>query len=407
MTHPLFSPSHLSPANVSRHARTLHLSPAPRRLGGFSLVELMVAIVISSLLLIGVVEIFINSRESYQLDEGLSRVQESGRFATDFLDRAVRMAGNMGCLANIKPGNIDNYLVGGGGAPFDITRGIEGFEANGTSPGQTYILAASYPFVALSSTNNWTPALNTGLLPVGQAVPGSDILVVRSLSTSATAVASNNSTANVVVKQPNFLVGGQIVMLTDCERVAIFQINSTSGGSGPTTITHTPAGSIGNICSVWGSPQCPQGRIFTNGAEVGVLQVSVFYVGRGADGTSSLFEQRFDAGVPQVQPNELVSGIENMQVLYGVDTDADKPAGKPSHNADTYLPANLVTDWTRVVSARISLLARTYNVDRTAVDTTQDLSTYNLADTLIKPVANANDKQRRRVFNVTIKLRNR
>ena len=367
----------------------------------------MVAIVISSLLLIGVVEIFINSRESYKLDEGLSRVQESGRFATDFLDRAVRMAGNMGCLANIKPGNIDNYLVGGGGAPFDITRGIEGFEANGTNPTQIYSLAASYPVVTLSASNaDWSPTLNTGLLPVGQAVPGSDILVVRSLSFDTTAVSASNSTANVFVKLPNTLDAGQVVMLTDCVRVAIFQINSTSNGGGQTTITHTPAGSPGNICPVWGSNLCPNGRIFTNGAEVGVLQVSVFYVGRGADGTSSLFEQRFDKG-PGTPPNELVTGIENMQVLYGVDTDADKPAGKPSHNADTYLPANLVTDWTRVVSARISLLARTYNVDRTAVDTTQDLSTYNLAGTFIDPVANPNDKQRRRVFNVTIKLRNR
>ena len=193
-------------------------------------------------------------------------------------------------------------------------------------------------------------------------------------------------------------------MLTDCERISIFQINSTSSGGGQTTVTHTAAGTPGNICAVWGSPQCPKGKTYKDGAEIGGLQTSIFYVGRGADQSSSLFQQRFDNGVAG-PPDELVSGIENMQILYGVDTDMDKPAGQPRYNADTYLPANLVADWTRVVSARISLLARTYNAEGTAVDTTQDLSTYDVVGTTIDPVAN--DRQRRRVFNVTIKLRNR
>ena len=391
---------------MSRHARTMYPFLAPHRLGGFSLVELMVAMVISSLLLIGVVQIFIQSREAYKLDEGLSRVQESGRFAAEFLDREVRMAGNMGCLAKIKPQNITNYLAGGG-APFDLSRGIEGFEAVGTNPGQTYSMAASYPTVALSSSNaNWGPVLNAGLLPATVAVPGSDIIVVRYLSSESASLAPPfNSSAQMFVRTPNSLAAGQVVIASDCDRISIFQINSVSSGGGVTTITHPVAGTPGNICAVWGSPQCPQDKTYTNGAEIGLLQASIFYVGRGADGSSSLFQQRFDNGVGV--PNELVSGIENMQIVYGVDTDMDKPAGQPRYNADTYLPANLVTDWTRVVSARISLLARTYNAEGTAVDTTQDLSAYDVAGTTIDPVVNANDKQRRRVFNVTIKLRNR
>ena len=172
MTH-LLLPSYLCLlTNASRHTRTPCPSRTRRSWSGFSLVELMVAIVISSLLLVGVLQIFISSRESYKLDEGLSRIQENGRFATEFLEREIRMAGHMGCLANVQATNITNYLAGGG-APFDLSRPIEGFEAVNTNPTQTYNMAATYPTVALSTANtDWSPPLNAGLLPATKAVPG-------------------------------------------------------------------------------------------------------------------------------------------------------------------------------------------------------------------------------------------
>lgn len=60
---------------------------------GFSLVELMVALLISLFMLIGVVQIFTGSHRSFKLHEGLSRVQENGRFAIEVLGRQIRMAG--------------------------------------------------------------------------------------------------------------------------------------------------------------------------------------------------------------------------------------------------------------------------------------------------------------------------
>ena len=51
---------------------------------------------------------------------------------------------------------------------------------------------------------------------------------------------------------------------------------------------------------------------------------------------------------------ELVEGIENMQVLYGIDPDEDG-------SANQYLTAATVTDWTTVVSVRIAILASSVN----------------------------------------------
>ena len=66
------------------------------RQAGLSLVELMIAMVIGLLLMLGVIQVFIASQAASRLSEGVARVQENGRFALDFLERDVRMAGHMG-----------------------------------------------------------------------------------------------------------------------------------------------------------------------------------------------------------------------------------------------------------------------------------------------------------------------
>ncbi len=64
---------------------------------GFSLVELMIALLIGLVIAIGVVQIFSATRATYQLDESLARAQENGRFALEFLSQDVRHAGYAGC----------------------------------------------------------------------------------------------------------------------------------------------------------------------------------------------------------------------------------------------------------------------------------------------------------------------
>ena len=70
------------------------------RQSGVSLIELMIALVIAGLLALGLVQIFGASKTTADMQEGLSRVQENGRFATQFLQRQLRMVGFMGCGAD-------------------------------------------------------------------------------------------------------------------------------------------------------------------------------------------------------------------------------------------------------------------------------------------------------------------
>ena len=69
-----------------------------KRMSGLSLIELMIGLVISSILMIGVSNIYFNSRESDTFTNELSRIQETGRQAIDFLARDIRMAGYQGCM---------------------------------------------------------------------------------------------------------------------------------------------------------------------------------------------------------------------------------------------------------------------------------------------------------------------
>ncbi len=78
---------------------------------GFSLVELMVAVLISSIVVIGIIQIFVSNRETSRVQTNLSRVQENSRFALEHISRVVRIAGYQGedvdewALGPLSPGN--------------------------------------------------------------------------------------------------------------------------------------------------------------------------------------------------------------------------------------------------------------------------------------------------------------
>jgi len=59
--------------------------PRGRANRGFSLIELMIAMTISALLMLGLVQIASAARSSFRLQEGLASVQQGGRFALESL----------------------------------------------------------------------------------------------------------------------------------------------------------------------------------------------------------------------------------------------------------------------------------------------------------------------------------
>jgi type IV pilus assembly protein PilW len=112
----------------------------------------------------------------------------------------------------------------------------------------------------------------------------------------------------------------------------------------------------------------------------------------GANGNPGLFRRRFPKGGAG-DTQELIGGVENMQILYGEDTNDDRVA-------DLYVAADGVGDWARVVSLKVGLLMRTPVDARTDPDT----ATYAILGATVDPL----DQRRvRRVVSWTIALRNR
>jgi type IV pilus assembly protein PilW len=60
---------------------------------GFTLVEMMVALALGTLLAVVVAQLFANTRESNRATEDAARIQESMRFAASVIGRTVRIAG--------------------------------------------------------------------------------------------------------------------------------------------------------------------------------------------------------------------------------------------------------------------------------------------------------------------------
>ena len=60
---------------------------------GFTLIELLIALAISLFLLAALVQIMASSTQSYRAHEGVSRIQEGGRYAIEIIGRQVRNAG--------------------------------------------------------------------------------------------------------------------------------------------------------------------------------------------------------------------------------------------------------------------------------------------------------------------------
>jgi type IV pilus assembly protein PilW len=68
---------------------------------GFGLIELMIALVISLIVVLGVVQIFIAAKNTYISQSAAAVMQEDARFALSKMVQEIRMVGMFGCLGSI------------------------------------------------------------------------------------------------------------------------------------------------------------------------------------------------------------------------------------------------------------------------------------------------------------------
>jgi type IV pilus assembly protein PilW len=355
---------------------------------GVSLIELMIALALSLVLIGGLIQVFLGNRVTYALNEGLSRIQEHGRFVLDHVAYTTRMAGHTGCIAGVP---IFNNLADIDGLRDPLRNGLQGYEFIGTGPNETYRAPAGTPAPA-TNPNDWDPPLPAAL--VGRVIPGSDVLVVRGVSGVASPlVAPFSNSAQLFIAEPHGFVQGQILVVTDCQKASIFQVTRVTDSPGNTVVNlvHSAQATFqpGNAAPLLG-------QSYGLGSEVAALEVAAFYVGVGRDGGPSLYQlrlQRIDDSESRFQPEELVEGVDTIQIRYGIDTDNDG-------QSDAWSPATAGMDWQSVLAVEIGVLTRSPDEYGRDVNT----AVYSVAGTRFDP---ADDRRMRQVFSTTIGVRNR
>lgn len=328
----------------------------------YSIVEFMVAITIGLFLLGGIAFVYVGNKQSYRMQESVWQLQDNSRFAMEFLVKDLRMAGFRGCNSNaITPVNT---LNSGTNFNYNFALGLQGFEAVGSS---------------------WSPALPAEVSAANPSPStGSDIITTRRAlepGIGVTAPFMNTNSAALHVDAGNTLNQFDIVLVTDCTASAILQISGANPGTSGTIAHNTGVGVPGNATT-------NLGKIFRDDAEIMKLATVTYYIAPSSmqAGSRSLWRK-----VGGNAAEELAEGVENMQVLYGEDTDND---GSVNH----YVTANNVTDMNHVSSLKLSFLMATLDDNITRAP-----QPYTFNGATVTPT----DRKLRRVFSNVVNLRNR
>ncbi len=285
--------------------RSNHRSPGlPGRAAGVTLVELLVAMTIGLVLIIGATQVYVDSHTAYAVNDTTARLQENARYALSVLEPDVRMSGNWG-LTNFSDG------IGGKALPTDAQLAL-GAPAASTC-GVNFPLLLGLPVQGTNDSYTATCAANSA------AMPNADTITVR----RASAITVPPATASGPLRICSTRTSG--VLVTDITGAFCQDVN----------------------------------------AQINNLIVNLYYVDQSSSqaGVPSLRRKALNAG-PAFQDDEIVPGVEDLQVQYGVDLTAG--VGATGGAATEYLNAgatltNLLTSVTtpaQIVSVRIWLLVR-------------------------------------------------
>lgn len=327
---------------------------------------MMVAMVLGLFLIAGLFRIYLSNKATYDVETALSRLQENTRFAFSILSRQVRMSGYYGCVRD--PSSVQNLLNNSSQYEYDFTTPIQGFDAQGGS---------------------WSPALPTSLQALSPPVAaGTDVLTLRGLDGNPVFTTKEMPDTSADLKTDPALASselhvGDIVMLSDCAGSTIFQITNFNANDMGNVVHNTGTGSPGNASKIFS-------HRYTVNSQIQKMETSTYFIRPSSLNQDRMALWRKNAGNPA---QELVQGVDNMQILYGVDTNQDSAA-------DVYDTAAQVPNWSEVVSVRIALMV-------SGSKATAQISNPTTLQMLGQNESVPQDHRLHRIFTTTIALRNR
>jgi type IV pilus assembly protein PilW len=353
--------------------------------GGFSLVELMIAMTLGLVLVAGVAALSQNSNQIYRSLNGTSQQTENGRYALEILTDDLQHAGFFGVFA--PPVALPAAL------PSPCSEDPVTIAADLRDGLLLPVTGLNNPMVVHSSFSGCI-SNNDDLLG------GTDVLAIRRADTGIVDIGVNN------IVDATDLTNGNAYIQTSLDRYAIGVCNSDNNppctglrkdDAGDTPIPQALAKDLFSV---------PK-RDGVTPADIRRYHVHVYFIRpwstKEGDGIPTLVRSVLtnSGNVPTMTAEALIDGVENMQIQYGLDNGAAGATandGSPDQYVDE--PASL-SDWGSVVAVRMNLLVRTLEPDPAYTDSRK---TYTLGEgNVIDP---PNDHFRRHVFSSVVKLEN-
>lgn len=326
---------------------------------GLTLIELMISVLLSSFLMLGVLQLFLNANSSDKANSSMAHIQENGRIALDMLKQDLRRTGYQGC-ASPSLASVER-------STHTFPQGAIGNQAEGTAEG---------------------------------AGTASDTLVTRHAS-PLKMLATKLTSAQVDVISSEGLSFNQgdryEFLLTNCEKIATFTgIVSARSTNTDTTLNRNidyPAKyTITGLQGINGGPP-------PSFSGISEAEGSEFF--QLVENTYEIRNDPTNSNRPTLYKNNsaLIADVDNFQVIFGVVTGTNTNPNTRWVNADD-LDDSLRTQVGRL---QISLVVSSPD------EVTQDVNEQNLeianlgANTTLPAIA---DHRLRRVFNTVVDLRN-
>lgn len=370
-----------------------HQNPIVVRQQGLTLVELMVAIVLSIIIIGAVITLYLSSSRTYRVDNNIAGIQDNARYALTALDRDFRLTGYEGCLT----GHVLLH--------------------NDLNPGGSAYSFGS-PFVApLTGYQNvggtWTPPLDASITSAAAAQglvldPNSDIITIQRADSNAAAgvTAPSGSSATLLTSTPNPYYPGEILVVTNCQSADVFQVTNANPNAGPVVHNSGASPPIGNATSKLSTNYGTEGEVMP-------LSTITYFVATPPPSATNLMPQptlwRLDTtnwgpgNTTGPVPTPVITGVTRMLLFYGEDTDQDGAANE-------YLTAaqaqGVDPKMQKVVSLRVVLLLQ--SADNALARTAQSIPLFPVI-TMGRYTAafQAPDTRAYRIFTNTIAIRNR
>ncbi|MDH3647904.1 MAG: PilW family protein [Gammaproteobacteria bacterium] len=308
---------------------------------GFSLIELMVSMTIGIVLIGGAIYVYDEARSTLNLNDTLARMQENARWALDIMEPDIRLSGYWGR-------HTSGTTIGG--------------SATDTAP-----IAAG---VSGDCGNNWAIDIATSLRASNNADPG------------LACIASADHRANTDTLELRH-ASGRIVDTADLEVGRVYIRTHEAGLGSLFTGTNEPPIFDGQNNEL--TAHVYYVRPYSIAADEGILRPSLRRQGLTLAGTTAT-----------VVDQEVISGIEDLQIQFGVDANGDGSVNRYVNPDNVVLNTN-----PRILAARIWIRVR---ADTPELGFT-DNRTYTYADQNFTP-AGDDASFRRLLVSRTIFLRN-